>query len=43
MNLWVAFITGLTTGGVSCAAMQGGLLAGLIANQKALDTTLDKK
>ena len=34
MNYWLIFLTGLTTGGVSCAAMQGGLLAGLIANQK---------
>ena len=35
MNLiWLAFITGLTTGGISCLAVQGGLLASLIANQK---------
>jgi sulfite exporter TauE/SafE len=34
MNLWVIFITGLTTGGLTCLAMQGGLLAGVIANQK---------
>jgi len=34
MNLFVIFLTGLTTGGLSCLAMQGGLLAGLIANQK---------
>lgn len=34
MNLWVIFLTGLTTGGLSCLAMQGGLLAGVIANQK---------
>lgn len=25
--IWVAFITGLTTGGISCFAVQGGLLA----------------
>jgi sulfite exporter TauE/SafE len=25
--LWLAFITGLTTGGISCLAVQGGLLA----------------
>ncbi|HYD34643.1 MAG TPA: sulfite exporter TauE/SafE family protein [Vitreimonas sp.] len=42
-TFWLIFLTGLTTGGVSCAAMQGGLLAGLIANQKALETSLDKK
>jgi sulfite exporter TauE/SafE len=31
--LWVAFITGLTTGGLSCMAVQGGLLASSLANQ----------
>ncbi|MCB9812983.1 MAG: sulfite exporter TauE/SafE family protein [Pseudomonadales bacterium] len=34
MNLWVIFLTGLTTGGLSCLAMQGGLLTSIIANQK---------
>lgn len=34
MNYWLIFLTGLTTGGLTCAAMQGGLLASLIANQK---------
>ena len=34
MNLWIIFLTGLTSGGVSCAAMQGGILASTIANQK---------
>lgn len=34
MNLFLIFITGLTTGGLSCLAMQGGLLASVIANQK---------
>ena len=28
--LWFAFITGLTTGGISCLAVQGGLLASAI-------------
>lgn len=37
MNLWFIFITGLTTGGLSCVAMQGGLLASVIANQKGKD------
>ena len=32
-DLWVAFITGLTTGGLSCMAVHGGLLAGSLANQ----------
>ena len=30
MNLWVVFITGLTVGGLSCLAVQGGLLASVI-------------
>jgi sulfite exporter TauE/SafE len=34
MNLWLIFLTGLTTGGLSCLAMQGGLLASIIAKQK---------
>lgn len=31
MNLWVIFITGLTVGGLSCLAVQGGLLTSVIA------------
>lgn len=34
MNIAVIFFTGLTTGGISCMAVQGGLLASLISNQK---------
>jgi uncharacterized protein len=34
MNLFAIFLTGLTTGGLSCLAVQGGFLAGIIANQK---------
>jgi sulfite exporter TauE/SafE len=34
MSLWLVFLTGLTTGGLSCIAMQGGLLTSVIANQK---------
>lgn len=34
MDLLVIFITGLTTGGLTCLAMQGGLLTSVIANQK---------
>lgn len=34
MNYWLIFLTGLTSGGLSCLAMQGGLLASVIANQK---------
>lgn len=38
MSYWLIFLTGLTTGGFTCAAMQGGLLASLIANQKKQQT-----
>lgn len=31
MNLWVIFLTGLTVGGLTCLAVQGGLLASVIA------------
>jgi cytochrome c biogenesis protein CcdA len=31
MNLWVIFVTGLTIGGLTCLAVQGGLLASVIA------------
>ncbi len=34
MNYWVIFLTGLTTGGLACLAVQGGLLTSIIANQK---------
>lgn len=37
MNLWFIFLTGLTSGGVTCAAMQGGILASTIANQKRVE------
>lgn len=32
--LWLAFITGLTTGGISCLAVQGGLLASAVTEEK---------
>lgn len=32
-NLWAIFLTGLTTGGLSCLAVQGGLLANVIGQQ----------
>lgn len=35
MNFFPIFLTGLTTGGLSCLAIQGGLITGLIANQKS--------
>lgn len=34
MNLWLVFLTGLTTGGFTCLALQGGLLLTAIAAQK---------
>lgn len=34
MNLWLIFLTGLTTGGFTCLALQGGLLLTAIAAQK---------
>ena len=37
MNLWFIFLTGLTTGALSCLAVQGGLLASVIANQSKSD------
>ncbi|WP_336672250.1 sulfite exporter TauE/SafE family protein [Tsukamurella sp. USMM236] len=35
MNLTAVLLTGLFAGGVSCAAVQGGLLTGLITRQRA--------
>ncbi len=36
-NIIVAFVTGLTAGGLSCLAIQGGLLSSAIAHQAELD------
>lgn len=33
MELWTIFLTGLTTGGLTCVAVQGGLLAGYLATR----------
>ena len=33
-NLWVVFITGLTVGGLTCLAVQGGLLASVLASKE---------
>lgn len=35
MNPWAVFLTGLTTGGLTCVAVQGGLLMGYLANRHA--------
>lgn len=32
-TIWVAFVTGLTAGGLSCMAVQGGLVTGSLAGQ----------
>jgi sulfite exporter TauE/SafE len=34
MNLWTIFLTGLFTGGLTCMAVQGGLLASTIAQRE---------
>src|SRR5215216_5381482 len=36
-QLVVAFVTGITTGGLSCLALQGGLLASSLAHQNEQD------
>ena len=38
-NVWLAFITGLTTGGFSCFAVQGGLLTSALASEEELDVS----
>lgn len=38
-NIWLAFITGLTTGGFSCFAVQGGLLTSAIASEEEIDAS----
>jgi sulfite exporter TauE/SafE len=37
MNLYAVLLTGLLAGGVSCAAVQGGLLAGLVMRQRTTE------
>lgn len=39
MSLWAVFLTGLLAGGASCAAVQGGLLAGVVARRRAPEPT----
>lgn len=38
-NFWIPLITGLTTGGVSCFAVQGGLLTSAIATEEEIKVT----
>ncbi|MFN2506071.1 MAG: sulfite exporter TauE/SafE family protein [Acidimicrobiales bacterium] len=40
MTLWGVFITGLIAGGASCAAVQGGLLTGLVARRQPGSTVV---
>lgn len=37
MDLWLIFLTGLTVGGLTCLAVQGGLLASTIATRESDD------
>lgn len=43
MDLWLIFITGLTVGGFSCLAVQGGLLASTIAAREEEDLEEGRK
>jgi sulfite exporter TauE/SafE len=43
LNIIVAFITGLTTGGLSCLAVQGGLLASSLAYQLEQDLKVQSR
>jgi sulfite exporter TauE/SafE len=36
-NYWLAFLTGLTTGGISCFAVQGGLLTSALATDEEIN------
>lgn len=36
-QILLAFLTGITTGGISCFAVQGGLLTGVLSEQKSED------
>jgi uncharacterized protein len=42
-NIWLAFITGLTTGGISCITVQGGLLASSTKNKTGVGIFLLSK
>lgn len=43
MNLWVIFLTGLTVGGLTCLAVQGGLLASVIAAREEESSSNTRK
>lgn len=42
-NIWIPFITGLTTGGLSCSAVQGGLLTSALATEGTGDVKFQKE
>jgi len=42
-NFWLAFITGLTSGGISCFAVQGGLLTSAIASNEEIEVSRSLK
>lgn len=42
MNPIAAFLTGLSTGGLTCLAVQGGLLVGLLALRQTMDENLSR-
>lgn len=42
-NIWIPFITGLTTGGLSCFAVQGGLLTSTLASEGTGDVKYIKE
>lgn len=42
-QIWLAFLTGLTTGGISCLAVQGGLLASTMAPNGEVERTKKQK
>ncbi|MBE2196503.1 MAG: sulfite exporter TauE/SafE family protein [Anaerolinea sp.] len=43
IDLWVIFLTGLTTGGLTCLAIQGGLLATTLAQPETISTAPKRK
>ena len=43
MDLWLIFLTGLTVGGLTCLAVQGGLLASVITAREEETSTNTKK
>jgi len=40
-TLWIPFLTGLTTGGISCFAVQGGLLTSALASEEETNIAKD--